>query len=71
MFKALLHLVEAHSQVNSITPSLVKGMLEKLTEELARSMLESFKKIPRLAIGGMLSVSAAYDIVALEYKARD
>jgi exocyst complex component 2 len=58
MFKALLYLVRVHSDVNELTPNMVKRVIERMMEELAQAIKDAFQHINKLSMGGMLTVSS-------------
>jgi hypothetical protein len=56
MFKALLYLVRVHSDVNELTPNLVRRVIERMMEELSQAIKDAFQHIRQLSMGGMLTV---------------
>jgi len=57
MHKAILLLVEAHSQVGNVDPDLVPRVVEALVSSVTEIALRSFQQIPKYGTGGMLTVS--------------
>ncbi|KAG5440330.1 hypothetical protein PCANB_001900 [Pneumocystis canis] len=56
VFNSILSLVVVHSQLSNITSNLIPRALTSLIRSLSQTLLESFQKIDRFGIGGMLQV---------------
>lgn len=56
VYEALLSLVIIHAQVSDIAKPLVHRALSALLENMAQDCLESFRKVDRFGMGGMLQV---------------
>ncbi|KAL0958155.1 hypothetical protein HGRIS_000321 [Hohenbuehelia grisea] len=54
MFETLMHVVEVHAQVSSVSEALVERTICALVDDLSDEALRSFKQIPRFGMGGML-----------------
>ncbi|ORX41152.1 exocyst complex component Sec5-domain-containing protein [Kockovaella imperatae] len=54
MHKTILLLVETHSKINDVAPSLVRRIIEALVNEVTKVALSSFEKITQFGTGGML-----------------
>ncbi|UZJ51135.1 hypothetical protein CBS101457_000455 [Exobasidium rhododendri] len=57
IYEALLSLVQTHAQVRMVAKPLVPRTITSLLETLAEVILNSFEKIPRFGMGGMLQAT--------------
>ncbi|OLL22347.1 Exocyst complex component 2 [Neolecta irregularis DAH-3] len=57
VFEALFSLVLVHSQVSTVTPSLVQRVLQFLLEHLTHEILQCFRKVLSFGMGGMLQAT--------------
>lgn len=65
IYDALLSLVLVHAQVSATAKPLVARTLGALVEELAAVALESFGKVERFGMGGMLQVKFSLFLLLL------
>lgn len=63
IYEALLALVQVHAQVQSVTRPLVNRTITTLLERLTIVILDSFRKIPRFGMGGMLQATLEIEFV--------
>lgn len=63
IYEALLSLVQTHAQVRTIAKPLVPRTITTLLENLAEVILESFEKIARFGMGGMLQATLEIEFV--------
>lgn len=57
IYEALLSLVQVHAQVRSIAKPLVSRTISALVDQVVKVILDSFNRITRFGMGGMLQVS--------------
>ncbi|CDS00803.1 related to Exocyst complex component Sec5 [Sporisorium scitamineum] len=57
IYQALLSLVQVHAHVRSIAKPLVSRTITTLVDHLASTTLDSFHRIPRFGLGGMLQAT--------------
>ncbi|KAK4688269.1 exocyst complex component 2, partial [Tremellales sp. Uapishka_1] len=57
MHKAILLLVEAHSQVGQVAPDLTGRVLEALVNVITQVALDCFQRIPKYGTSGMLTAT--------------
>ena len=57
IYQALLSLVQVHAHVRSIAKPLVTRTVTTLVDDLASTTLDSFQRIPRFGLGGMLQAT--------------
>ncbi|GAB5588983.1 Exocyst complex component S5 [Umbelopsis nana] len=57
VYEALMSMVMVHSQVTSVSKSLVYRALSALLENMASDCLESFRQVERFGMGGMLQAT--------------
>ncbi|KAK9473344.1 exocyst complex component Sec5-domain-containing protein [Dipodascopsis tothii] len=57
VYESLLQLVMVHSSISSNAPSLVHRVIQDLLGHIARVLLDSFRKVPRFSLGGMLQAT--------------
>lgn len=57
IYEALLSLVQVHAHVRSIAKPLVTRTITTLVDDLATTTLESFQKVNRFGMGGMLQAT--------------
>ncbi|KAJ9476439.1 Exocyst complex component SEC5 [Pseudozyma hubeiensis] len=57
IYQALLSLVQVHAHVRSIAKPLVTRTITTLVDDLATTTLDSFQRIPRFGLGGMLQAT--------------
>lgn len=63
IYEALLALVQVHAQVQSVTKPLVNRTITTLLERLALVILDTFKRIPHIGMGGMLQATLEIEFV--------
>lgn len=57
MHRALLLLVESHSNVLNVSPALVDRVLQSLVSDVTQVALRCFQQIPKYGTGGMLTAT--------------
>lgn len=63
IYEALLALVQVHAQVQSVAKALVSRTITSLLESLTDVVLDSFRKVPRFGMGGMLQATLEIEFV--------
>ncbi|CAO1633758.1 unnamed protein product [Sympodiomycopsis kandeliae] len=63
IYEALLALVQVHCQVSSIAKSLINRTITTLLEQLTSVIYDSFLKIPKFSLGGMLQATLEIEFI--------
>ncbi|CCJ29652.1 unnamed protein product [Pneumocystis jirovecii] len=63
VFNSILSLLVVHSQISNITMNLIFPILTNLVKSLSQALYESFQKIDRFGIGGMLQVIVEVEFI--------
>lgn len=63
IYEALLALVQVHAQVQSVTKPLVSRTTLAILESLTEVILDSFQRVPKFGMGGMLQATLEIEFV--------
>ncbi|KAG5520198.1 hypothetical protein PMAC_001275 [Pneumocystis sp. 'macacae'] len=63
VFNSILSLLVVHSQISNIAMNLISRILTSLVKSLSQALYESFQKIDRFSIGGMLQVIVEVEFI--------